>query len=52
MVVFPVRLQENNGNTFKTKASESGDQTGDLENANFPLVNTEKQIHTFDTDVP
>ena len=39
------------------KTSESGDQTGDLENgylknANFSRVNKEKWIHTFDTDVP
>ena len=36
------------------KTSESGDQTGDLENrylknANFLRVNTGKRIHTFDT---
>ena len=39
------------------KTSESGDQTRDLENeylknANFSCVNTEKWIHTFDTDTP
>ena len=43
--------------TCKTKTSEFRDQTGDLENgylknANFSCVNTEKWIHTFDTDVP
>ena len=37
--------------------SESGDQTGDLENGDlkntiFSHVNTQKRIHTFDTDVP
>ena len=39
------------------KTSESGDQTRDLENeylknTNFSCVNTEKQTHAFDTDVP
>ena len=57
VVILPVRLHNNDENAHAKWRHLNPDQTGDLnngyfKNANFSCVNTEKQIHNFDTDVP